>query len=161
MGMTVEFYSADPQTLTALFTSDMASDGEHEDAFLSQLHTYPVADFPFQLQLPEDLDNVCRFLQKQDSRIPSIFRDALVEQIWDDGPVVTESLTIVADSFVQIVAELNEHEMEAVARDWAATFFYREPHQQTPAYHALLKLQDVARDAVAHRRPLILYTSEI
>ena len=160
MAMTVEFYSADPQALATLFAEDMASDGGNEDAFLRELSTYPVAEFAFHVQLPDDLDLLCQSLRKHDSRIPSVFIDVLVERIWDDGPIVTESLSVVADSFVQIIAELKELEMEAAARDWAATYFYREPHQQTPAYHALWTLQDVARNAVAHRRSLILHVAD-
>ena len=156
MGMTVEFYSADPQALVALFAADLASEGENVDAFLEQLKAYPVADFSLHLQM-EDLDSLCQSLRKQNPRIPSVFREVLVEQIWEDGPVITESLTVLADYFARIVAELNEHEMENAARDWAAAFPYREPLWQTPGYHSLWQLQGVARDVVAHRRSLILH----
>ena len=156
MGMTIEFYSADPQALVALFAADLASEEEDMDAFFEQLKAYPVADFSLHLQR-EDLDSLCQSLQKHNPRIPSVFREVLVEQIWDDGPAVTESLTILADHFAQVVAELNEQAMEHATRDWAATFTYQEPLQQTPAYHALWQLQRVSRDAVAQKRSLILH----
>lgn len=90
MGMTVEFYSADPQTFVALFAADLASEGEDVDAFFEQLKAYPVADFSLHLQT-EDLDSLCQSLRKQDSGLPSVFREVLVEQIWEDGHPVTES----------------------------------------------------------------------
>lgn len=156
MGMTVEFYAAEPQEIVALFAADLASEGENVDAFLEQLKAYPAADFSLHLQM-EDLDSLCQSLRQQDPRLPSVFREVLVEQIWEDGPPVTESLTVLADDFARIVAELNEHAMESAARSWAATFPYQKPPWQTPAYHALWQLQGVARDAVAQRHPLILH----
>jgi hypothetical protein len=156
MGMTVEFYSADPQALVSLFAADLASEGENMDAFLEQLKAYPVADFSLHLQT-EDLDSLCQSLRKRDPRLPSVFREVLVEQIWEDGPPVTESLTVLADDFARRVAELDEHEMENAARDWATTFPYREPLWPTPAYQALWQLWGVARDVVANRRSLILH----
>jgi hypothetical protein len=145
MGMTVEFYSA-----------DLASEGEDVDAFLEQLKAYPVADFSLHLQA-EDLDSLCQSLRKQDPHLPSVFREVFIEQIWEDGPPVTESLAVLADDFARSVAELDEHEIEDAARDWAATFPYQELLWQTPAYHALWQLQGVARDVVANRRSLILH----
>lgn len=65
---------------------------------------------------------------------------------------LSESLTVLSDQFVEQMAELNEHAMEKAARDWAATFPYQEPPWQTPAYHALWQLQEVARDAVARKQ---------
>jgi hypothetical protein len=47
MGMTVEFYSADPQALVALFAADLVSEEENEATFIEQLKAYPVADFSF------------------------------------------------------------------------------------------------------------------
>jgi hypothetical protein len=157
MGMTIEFYSAEPQALVALFAAELAWEGENVDVFLEQLKAYPVADFSWHLRLPEDLDSLCQSLRKQNPRLPSVFRDVLVEQIWEDEPVITESLTVLADDFARIVAGLNEHAMENAARDWAATFPYREPLWQTPAYHALWQVQGVARDVVSQRRSLILH----
>ncbi len=103
------------------------------------------------------LANMGQSLQMQNSHIPPVFRTILVEQIWDDGPAVTESLSLLADDFAQIIAGLNEHEIENAARDWAATFPYQEPLQVSPAYQALWQLQEVAQDSVAQRRSLILY----
>lgn len=156
MGMTIEFYSADPQALVALFAADLASEEEQMDAFFEQLKAFPVADFSLHLQR-EDLDRLCQSLRKDHPRLPSVFRELLVEQIWDDGPAVTESLTILADHFVQVITELHEQAMEHAARDWAATFASQESLQQTPAYHALWQLQSVCRDVVAQKRSLILH----
>jgi hypothetical protein len=156
MGMTVEFYSADPQALAAFFAADVASEEENEDSFFEQLRVYPMADFSLHLQV-EDLDRLCQSLSKQHSLMPPVFRDILVEQIWDDGPVITESLTLLSDHFAMAVAELSESAMEGAARDWIAPFPLQEPLQQTPAYQALWQLQEVARDAVARKQSLILH----
>ncbi len=156
MGMTVEFYSADPQALVAIFAADVASEEENEDSFFEQLKAYPVADFSLHLQM-EDLDRLCQSLSKQHSLIPPDFRGILIEQVWDDGPVITESLTLLSDHFTMMVAELSESAMENAARDWVAPFSLQEPLQQTPAYQALWQLQEVARDAVARKQSLILH----
>jgi hypothetical protein len=157
MGMTIEFYAADPQALVALFTGDLASEEENKEAFFEQVKAYPMADFSLHLQIPEDLDSLCQFLHKHNPLIPSVFREVLVEQIWDDGPLLTESLTVLSDQFVERLAELDEHAMEKTARDWAATFPYQEPPWQTPAYRALWQLQEVARDTIAQKQFLVLH----
>jgi hypothetical protein len=157
MGVTIEFYSANPQALVALFAADLASEEENGETFFDQLKVYPVADFSLHLQIPEDLDSLCQSLNKHSPFIPSVFREVLIEQIWDDGPVPTESLTVLSDQFAELLAELNEHVMENAARGWAATFSYQEPLWQTPAYHAIWQLREVARDVVAQRRSLILH----
>jgi hypothetical protein len=156
MGMTVEFYSADPQALVALFGADLALEEEEEDTFFEQLKAYPVADFSLHLQM-EDLDRLCQSLSKQHSLIPPVFRDSLIEQVWDDGPVITESLTLLSGHFAMTVAELSENAIENAARDWTAPFSLQEPLQQTPAYQALWQLQEVARDAVARKQSLVLH----
>jgi hypothetical protein len=156
MGMTVAFYSADPQELVALFAADLTAEEEHMESFVEQLSTYPVADFSLHLQF-EDLDCLCQMLKKQHPLIPGAFRDLLVEQVWDDGPPMSESLTILADHFAEELAELNEQAMENAARDWAATFSSQEPPWKTPAYRALWQLQEVARDAVTREHSLILH----
>lgn len=97
MGVTVEFYSAEPHTLVTLFATEV--DGEESDErFFEQVKTCPTP----------------------------IFRDVLAEQIWDDEPSVTESLTTLADAFAESLAELSEQAVEDVARAWAATFPYQE-----------------------------------
>lgn len=146
----------EPQELVALFAADLAMNEEDEDTFFEQLKAYPVADFSLHLQM-EDLDRLCQSLSKQQPLIPSLFRDILVEQIWDDGPVITESLTLLSDHFAMMVAELSERVMENAVQDWTALFSLQEPLQQTPAYQALWQLQEVARDAVARQRSLILH----
>ncbi len=88
MGMTVEFYSADSQALVALFAAGVTSEEENEDSFFEQLKAYPVASFFLHLHM-EDLDHLCQSLSKQHSLIPPVFRDILVEQVWDDGPLIT------------------------------------------------------------------------
>ncbi|HEU5374332.1 MAG TPA: hypothetical protein VFV38_02750, partial [Ktedonobacteraceae bacterium] len=86
MGMTLAFYSADANELVALFAAGADCDEQDEETFFAQLDTYPVADFSLHLSIPEDLDNLCQALREHNPLIPLIFRDVLVEQVWDDGP---------------------------------------------------------------------------
>lgn len=80
-----------------------------------------------------------------------------MEQVWNDGPTTIESLTTLAHVFAESLAELSEQAVEDVARAWAATFPYQEPHWQTPAYYAVWQLHAVARDAVARKQSLLLH----
>lgn len=73
MGMTIEFYSAEPQALVAVFAADAASEEGMGDSFFGQLKAYPMADFSLHLQLPEDLVSLCHLLSEQDQRIPPVF----------------------------------------------------------------------------------------
>lgn len=148
MGTTIEFYSADPQEFITLFSS------EDEQTFVDKLKTYPMADFSFHLRT-EDMDRLCQSLIRQRFSVPPVFRDLLVEQLWYDG--VSESLTIVSDNFVVVVAGLNDTEIEEVAMEWSTEFNYKEPLHNTPAYQALIQLRKVARDGVAQKKSLILH----
>ena len=151
MGMTVEFYSADPPQLITLFATENNSDV----TFFEQLKTYPVADFSFHLWIPDDLDSLCQAVSKQSSLKSLVFRNLLVKQLWYDGEA--ESLALLSEHFALTLASLKENEIERAALDWTATFPYQEPPQQTPAYRALWKLQEVARDAVAQKKSLIFH----
>ena len=151
--MTIEFYAAHPQELVALYARQNI-DG---DAFFEQLATYPVADFSFHLWIPEDLDSLCQALHKQNTEVPLVFRELLVEQLWYDGS--SESLTLLSERFAIALAALSENQAEQTALDWAATpdYSYIEPLQQTPAYQAFLQLRKVARVAVEQKKSLLLY----
>ncbi|HEU5373915.1 MAG TPA: hypothetical protein VFV38_00605 [Ktedonobacteraceae bacterium] len=121
--MMLAFYAADPQELIALFATDINWDEESEETVFAQLSVHPVADFSFYLRIPEDLDSLCQqALHEHTSLIPPIFRDVLVEQVWNNGPGLTESLTTLADPVVRALADLNEQAMENAARKWVATF---------------------------------------
>ena len=153
MGMTVAFYSANPQEVAELFQArDAAGDLE---AFFQKLDTYLVADFSFHLHLPEDLDTFCRILGKRGHSVPSFFSDVLVEQLWNDG--IAESLTLLSANFAHLLATLSEQEIEQVALEWAATFPYQEPLEQTSAYHSLLRLRTISCDASTNKHSLLFY----
>ncbi len=155
MGMTVQFYSADVQELVALFSAEFTPVHENTDtfdAFLDQLTTYPRADLSFHLLIPEDLDGLCQALKQQNRLMTPTFKDILLKQIWN---YEDQSLTLIADNFVVAVARMSNDEIEKAALVWAATFPYQEPLEQTPAYKALLRLREVARDAIMQKRSLI------
>jgi hypothetical protein len=149
LGTTIEFYSADPQEFITLFSS------QDEQAFFDKLKTYPVADFSFHPLIPYDMDRLCQSMRKQQLSVPPIFRNLLIKQVWDDG--ISESLTVIADSFTFVCAGLSETKIEEIAIDWSVEFSYKEPLHQTPAYKALVQLRKVAQDAVAQKRSLILH----
>ena len=109
MGKTVEIYSADPSELVDLFSLD------DEQIFFDRLKDYPVADFSLHLFIPEDMDRLCQSLRKRQFPVPPTFRDILVKQLWYDG--VSESLTLISDGFVSILAGLGDLEVESVALD--------------------------------------------
>jgi len=153
MGMTIEFYSAEPQEIQALFSA--RSESEDFDRFFEELGSYPVADFSFHLHIPEDLDSLCQTVRKHNALVPPTFKELYVEQIWFDG--VSESLTLLDQTFAQIVASMRASDIEQAALDWATTFPYQEPLQQTPAYTSLLQLRAVALDAATRNRSLLFY----
>lgn len=157
MGMTVEFYSAEPRELLELFSVRNAD--EDFNAFFEKLEVYPVADFSFHLQLPEDLDNLCRILRKRNLHFPYLFSDLFIEQVWSDG--VSESLTLLTEDFTSMLATLSEREIEQAALEWAATFPYQKPLQHTPAYQSLLQLRAVAVDAHTQGQSLLFYLEGI
>lgn len=155
MGMTVQFYSADAQEFVALFSAEFTSVYENEDtfdAFLDQLSTYPMADFSFHLLIPEDLDGLCQALKQQNPLMPPTFDDVLLKQIWNDED---QSLTLIAENFVVVVAGMSNDEIEKAALKWMAAFASQEPLEQTPAYQALLRLREVAQDVIRQKKSLI------
>ena len=158
MGLTIEIYSADLQELVALFAEESSWAYEDVAPFLEKLETHPVADLSLHLRIPEDMDSLCEALRKQHLPVPSTFRDMLIEQLWVDRPKrPTESLTLLANRFASALAESEDHQIEHAALDWAATFPYTEPLQKTPAYQAMLRLREIAKDAVDHQKSLILH----
>lgn len=157
MSMTVEFYSANPDAFVAIFEADLANDDEDDETFFEQLKAYPVADFSLRLYLPDDLDSLCQLLHKQDPPFPLVFGDVLLEQIWDDAPDMSESLTLISHQFADALAALSERQIETVAREWVATFPDQESLVQAPMHRAVSQLQEVARDAVMHEQSLIFY----
>lgn len=152
VGITIEFYSAFPDECIALFAS------EDEEQFFSEVKRYLVADFSFHLHIPEDVDRLRQILHQYHCPVPTTFRELLVTQVWYDG--TSESLTIVADSFPQTIASLDDTLIGQIAQDWSRPFHYQEPLQQTPAYQALLQLRAVSRDVVTQKKALLLHLLE-
>lgn len=150
MGTTVEFFSADPQRLMALF----AGGANQDPAQRAQLDGYPVADFSLHLAIPDDMDSLCRSLNKHSQMAPRTFRDLFVRQLWRGE---AESLTLLSDRFAFALTAMSEKEIEQAALDWSATFLYDEPLEDTPAYRALHALRAVAHDAATQKRSLILH----
>lgn len=153
MGMTIKFYSAKPQEILALFsTRDESGDF---DSFFEKLDNYPMADFSFHLHIPEDMDSMCQVVRKQNSLVPPTFSELLIEQLWYDG--ISESLTLLANNFAITLAGMSVSEIEQAALDWATTFPYQVPLQQTPAYQSFLQLREVALDTTTRNTSLLFY----
>lgn len=154
MSLTIEFYSAEPQELVTLFTESAAS---ADDLFLlDALQTYPMAEFPGRLLLPDDLDNLCEALRKDYPLIPTHFQEICVKEVWNDGSG-SEALTLLSDLFVAELAAFSERQIQQAALHWAATFPYQEALEQRPAYRSVLQLRDVARNAIAEKKSLLFY----
>ncbi|HEY3994053.1 MAG TPA: hypothetical protein VGM01_14395, partial [Ktedonobacteraceae bacterium] len=64
-----------------------------------------------------------------------------------------------SECFALALANVSDNQAEQAALDWAATppDSYTEPLQQTPAYQAFLQLRNVAREAVAQKKSLLIY----
>jgi len=154
MSLTIEFYSAEPQELVTLFAANPASADDF--TLFDKLHTYPMAEFPGRLLIPNDLDSLCEALRKHSSLVPPRFHDLCIKQLWNDG-FDTESLTLLSDQFVGVLAAFDENEIRQAALDWASTFPYQELLDQSPTYRAVLQLREVARDAAVHKKSLIYY----
>jgi len=153
MSLTIEFYSAEPQEVQALFSA-RNENGDFE-RFFEKLENYPKADFSFHVHIPEDMDRLCQALRKQNDRFPPTFSEIMIKHLYDDG--LSESLTLLNHNFAMALAKMNGSEMEQAALNWAATFPYQEPLQQTPAYQSLLHLREVALDAVTRNTALLFY----
>ncbi len=153
MGMTIEFYSAEPQEFQALFLE--RNEVGDVDSFFEKLENYPKADFSFHLHIPEDMDSLCQVLKLQNGLVPSTFSELIAEQLWYDG--ISEWLTLLNNNFALALAGMSTNVIEQVALDWAKTFPYQEPLQQTPAYKSLLQLREVALDAVTRNKSLLFY----
>ncbi len=113
MGMTIEFFSAEPQAFQALFVEQNGiGDG---DRFFEILETYPKADFSFHLHIPEDMDSLCQVLRLQDSRVPSTFHEQVAEQLWSDG--ISEWVLVLKHTFARAVAGMSMSTIGQAALD--------------------------------------------
>src|SRR5437588_6349860 len=153
MSLIIEFSSAEPQELKALFA-------EHTplDTFVQKRQTFPQADFSFHLLLPDDLDHLCKILSTYHPLLPLRFQDVCVEPIWDDG-LGTESLTILSKPFARALTECRESDIEQAALAWVSPFFPEGSRRNTRAYQAVLQLQEVARDVMRHQRSFIYHVA--
>ena len=161
MSMTIEFYLAETQELVALFSTlallQSSENGQREeDLLLDKLESYPKAEFPGRLLIPDALDSLCALFRKHRPLIPHHFEDVCIKEIWNDG-LGTESLTVISDQFVHELATMSESEIEQTARGWAATFSLQEPLQQSLPYTAVVQLHNVARDAANLSKSLVFH----
>ena len=155
MGLTIEFYSAEPEELKTLFAQESSLS---VDDFVQRQQTFPQADFSFHI-LPDDLDRLCQILNKYHLLSPARFEDVCAERLWDDGED-TESLTIISEQFARVLAECSQEEIEQVTFEWITCFpaySNAELLQESPAYQAVRQLQKVAQDALKRKRSLIYH----
>ena len=153
MGMTIEFYSAEPQEFQANFLE--RNEVGDVDGFFEKLENYPKADFSLHLHIPEVMDGLCQVLRLQNSLIPSTFSELVAEQLCHDG--ISEWLIVLTHNFALALAGMSTNAIEQAALDWSKTFHYREPLQQTPAYKSVLQLREVALDAITGNKSLLFY----
>jgi hypothetical protein len=152
MGLTIEFFSAHPQELVDVFSLPTEKDKE----FFALVENYPIADFSFHLDVPEDMDRLCQSMQLYHLAVPPVFRELLIEQLWYDE-AGAESLTVVDTSFARLWMGVDDDTLEDVATNWSAEFHYQEPIQQTPAYQALQELRNVSLDVINRNTSLIYH----
>lgn len=153
MGITVEFFSAEPHELLKMFSP---TEDENFAARLDQAYqTIPMADFSLHLAIPDDLDRLCLAIRKQQRVLPPIFRDVIAEELMSDD--ICEWLLLLSPHFARAVASLSDEELEVVAREWVVPFAYHEPLHQTPAYQALLQLRSIALDSLQSGKALLYY----
>ncbi len=165
MSLTIEFYSAVPQELVALFSklfmiqfSDNSA--SEEDLLFDQLETYPKAEFPGRLLIPDNLDGLCITLKKCHPLILSYFHEACIKELWNDG-LGTESLTLLSDQFVSELAAFSENEIQQAAFSWAATFLLQEPLHQTLPYKAVIQLREIALATRIAGNSLVFYLAGV
>jgi hypothetical protein len=157
--MTIEFYLADPKELISLF-SEHFYDPPDDLTLFDELDKYPKAEFPGRLLIPDDLDALCQILRKYQPFLPSTFRELFIKQIWSDSQIaLTDSLTLLSDQFANVLAELSESEIERAALEWVRTYPLQEPFQETLPYRGVMQLREIACDAIAQKKSLVLYLS--
>ena len=174
MGMTLEFYSAQPADLIPLL---VASNDERDAAALAAI---PRASFSLRLYLPDDMDALCKAMIESGLDAPASFHDLRVKDVWN--PDASESLALVSDRLTTSLALASDPMLASVAERWRAivqeqppphtweerSMLFLDPstlHVDAEAlpgtrqalHDALTQLRAVASDAVAHGRPLLVY----
>jgi hypothetical protein len=162
MSLTVEFYAAEPQELVALFSKLFMTDNAagEEDHLFAQLESYPKAEFPGRLLIPDDLDSLCAILKKYRPLIPAHFHEISTRELWNDG-CGTESLTLLVDQFVRELATFSEDEIQQAAVSWAETFPLTEPFEETLPYKAVMQLWETVLRARMAKTSLIFYLAGV
>ena len=183
MGITIEFYSAQPHELVRLPQADLDVDATGARA-LEALEALPKADLSLHLWLPDDLDALCRAMKAEGLEAPDTFRECLIEQVWCDDPDhPSASVTLLADEFTRAMAHANDTTLERIAVRWVDAF-QEEPPARTmqtgsnfalnpsapqemdaetlqsirwTARQALMELRTVSRDALENGHALLLY----
>lgn len=179
MGMTVEFYSADPNELVRLLDAE-PSDMQALDA----IEALPKANFSLHLLIPHDMDALCRVMAAEGLEAPTTFREYLVKQVWCDNlERPSASVTLLSERLTRLLEHASDVILERIAVQWADALREEPPAQawQTPSafaldpstsrkagtetlestprslLRALVELRAVSRDALANEHAVLLY----
>jgi len=147
MSTTIEFYSV---TLPGKEIADLSI-----KSLFDFLGSFPVADFSLHLLLPDDLDMLCQSLHGQNPVISTAFGDQLVKTLWFDGQ--SALLSLISSQFVIALAKMTNIQIEQAGIAWASIFEKSEAVREAPTFRALLRLHEVAKDAVANNRSLVVW----
>lgn len=154
MGNTIEFYSAEPDAFVEAY----------EDDFMVMTDRFLSADFSFHLLWPDDMDRLCRTFGAIGLPLPDTVDELLEEVLTTDE--VSEWVWRVSESLPRAAAQMDDRAITRLATSWVAAYA-PDPHTDLetyqsmfrPAHQALTSLREISRDALEHRRSLVLLYS--
>jgi hypothetical protein len=163
MGITMEFYAANPEAFVTL-QKQLASPylrEEEEQRLDDQMRGYPHADFSLHLRWPDDIDALCLALVAEGLQVPSSTDDLLEEELWFDG--TSAFVGQLSHTFPLALAQASDESIKHIAERWVSSFLPEKSDlaYQASAYQncvgALFNLRGIARTALESREPLLLF----
>lgn len=164
MGVTLEFYSAEPEAFVSILEKWFAAETEEEEVQLAdELHArYLRADFSLHLYWPEDIDALCQAMSAGGLNIPGSCADLLVEELWFDG--YSAWVDRLSQTLPLAMAHLSDAIIERIAKGWVGNHI-PDPNAD-PVYYAnafdaavraLWDLRMVSQDALERGRDVLLF----
>lgn len=163
MGITIEFYAANPEAFVTL-QKQLASPylrEEEEQRLDDQMRGYPHADFSLHLRWPDDIDALCLAMGAEGLQGPSSADDLLEEELWFDG--VSAFVGRLSQTFPLALAQASDESIKHITERWVSSFL---PEKSDLAYRvsayqncvrALFDLRGIAQTALESREPLLLF----
>jgi hypothetical protein len=164
MGITLEFYSAEPERFVSLqeVLASIQTDEYDERQANEQLASYPRADFSLHLRWPEDIEAVCQAMIVEGLDVPGSCAELLVEELWFDG--YSAWVDRVSQALPQAIAGVDNATLKHIAERWVGSSIpdpQADPAYSERAYEAAVKalteLRMVSRDALERGRALLLF----